>query len=73
MTATQLFYETQLLLLLLLLRRRLLRPLQLETDRFKGNRGASDSRTRGHAASFANPADTSFAKRHPTGGRIHVG
>jgi hypothetical protein len=68
MTATQLFYKTQLLLLLLLLR-----PLQLETDRFKGNRGASDSRTRRRAASFANPADASFAKRHPTAGGIHVG
>jgi hypothetical protein len=40
MTATQLFYKTQLLLLLrLLLLMRLLRLLQLETDRSKDNRG----------------------------------
>jgi hypothetical protein len=66
MTATQLFYETQLLLLL--------RLLLLETDRSKDNRGASDSRTRRQrAASFANSADASFAKRDPTAGRIHVG
>jgi hypothetical protein len=68
MTATHLFYETKLLLLL-----RLLQPLQLETDRFKGNRGASDSRTRQRAASFANTAGASFAKRHPTAGGIRVG
>jgi hypothetical protein len=61
MTAVQLFYETQLLLLLLL---GLLQPLQLETDRFKGNRGASDARTqrRRRAASFANPANAALQK-----------
>jgi hypothetical protein len=79
MTATQFFYEIQLLLLLLLL------LLQLETDQFKGNkaRGATDSRARRQRAlataarcfaSFANPAAASYAKRqgHPTGGEIHV-